>query len=93
MCPVQQSGLSGYRKGYPGTVRRKPKVDTEAVAIEIVALKNRLAELDGRGEGDSDEWDRLHQRLGNLQEQLAGAPANGGDATARQNQGHYVPPA
>jgi hypothetical protein len=44
-------------------------VDTEAIASEIVYLKNRIAELD---EGSLEEKQKLHERLRSLQDQLSG---------------------
>lgn len=44
-------------------------MDTEAIASEIVFLKNRIAELE---EGSIEERERLHERLRSLQEQLSG---------------------
>lgn len=44
-------------------------MDTEAIATEIVYLKNRIAELE---EGSLEERERLHERLRSLQDQLAG---------------------
>lgn len=42
-------------------------VDTEAIASEIVSLKNRISELD---EGSVEERDQLLERLRSLQDQL-----------------------
>ncbi|HXV71289.1 MAG TPA: hypothetical protein VEB69_07805 [Acidimicrobiia bacterium] len=42
-------------------------MDTEAIASEIVSLKNRISELD---EGSVEERDRLLERLRSLQDQL-----------------------
>ena len=50
-------------------------VDTEAIASEIVYLKNRLAELDTRGAAGADVEDEkreLHERMRVLQDSLSG---------------------
>lgn len=61
-------------------------MDTEAIAIEIVKIRNRLAELDGTVEGNTgtdvdDEKKQLHDRMRQLQDQLA--PSSGGGASSR----------
>jgi len=43
-------------------------VDTEAIASEIVSLKNRISELD---EGSVEERDQLLDRLRSLQDRLS----------------------
>lgn len=51
-------------------------MDTEAIALEIVKLKNRIAELDIEGAAGSDvddEKDELHERMRILQDQLSGS--------------------
>lgn len=50
-------------------------MDTEAIASEIVYLKNRLAELDVEGAAGTDvddERKELHDRMRVLQDTLAG---------------------
>lgn len=71
-------------------------MDTEAIAREIVTIRNRLDELDSRVEGASgtdvdDERTRLEQRLLFLQGQLSGDV--GLDEPGDTETVHYVPPA
>jgi hypothetical protein len=50
-------------------------MDTEAIALEIVELKNRIAALEVEGnEGTDvdDEKNELHERMRILQDQLSG---------------------
>ena len=50
-------------------------MDTEAIASEIVYLKNRLAELDAEGAAGTDvddEKKELHERMRILQDTLSG---------------------
>lgn len=59
-------------------------MDTEAIAIEIVKIRNRLAELDGSVEGNTgtdpdDEKKQLYDRMRQLQDQLA--PSSGGSSS------------
>lgn len=61
-------------------------MDTEAIAIEIVKIRNRLAELDGTVEGHTgsdvdDEKKQLHDRMRQLQDQLA--PSSGSGPSSR----------
>lgn len=61
-------------------------MDTEAIAIEIVRIRNRLAELDSGVEGEAgtdpdDERKQLHDRMRQLQDELA--PSSGGTASNR----------
>lgn len=74
-------------------------MDTEAIATEIVRLRNRLEELagnvEGAGETDlDDERNRIHERMRELQDQLS-APASGESRSDRDNGEsiQYVPPA
>lgn len=50
-------------------------MDTEAIAIEIVRIRGRLAELDDDVEADDvdadEERKQLHDRMRQLQDQLA----------------------
>lgn len=73
-------------------------MNTEAIASEIVDIRNRLAEIDRRLEGGSDadvddERTRLEDRMRHLQDELT---AKGSlDERRRQTQAdtvHYVPP-
>jgi len=65
-------------------------MDTEAIASEIVYLKNRIAELD---EESVEEKQQLHERLRGLQDQLSGAPSTGKDRGGSQaDKVQYVPP-
>lgn len=50
-------------------------MDTEAIALEIVELKNRIAKLEIEGAAGADvddEKDELHERMRILQDQLSG---------------------
>jgi ABC-type phosphate transport system auxiliary subunit len=52
-------------------------MDTEAIAIEIVRIRNRISEIDEELEGSAgtdadDEKKHLHERMRRLQDQLAG---------------------
>lgn len=62
-------------------------MDTEAIASEIVFLKNRMAELE---EGNVEERERLHERLRSLQEQLSGRSAEDNDPAKTAVQ--YIKP-
>jgi len=50
-------------------------MDTEAIALEIVTIRNRLAELDDDVEATDtdvdDERKQLHDRMRRLQDQLS----------------------
>lgn len=50
-------------------------MDTEAIASEIVSLKNRISELD---EGSVEEKERLLERLRSLQDQLSAKSSDSG---------------
>jgi len=73
-------------------------MDTEAVATEIVMIRQRLAEIDadveGAGETDTDdEKNRLYDRMRQLQDQLSGSGAPGRqDASPEPDTVQYVPP-
>lgn len=76
-------------------------MDTEAIAREIVTIKNRLQELDSQVEGADgtdvdDERKELVDRMRHLQDQLsthgAGDHAKQDDPAAPDDV-HYVPPA
>lgn len=50
-------------------------MDTEAIALEIIELKNRIAALDVEGASGTDvddEKHELHERMRILQDQLSG---------------------
>jgi 50S ribosomal subunit-associated GTPase HflX len=73
-------------------------MDTEAVATEIVMIRQRLSEIDadveGAGETDTDdEKKRLHDRMRQLQDQLSGSGAAGRqDSPSEPDTVQYVPP-
>lgn len=47
-------------------------MDTEAIASEIVALRNRIAEIDDDVEANrTEEREELHERMLQLQDRLA----------------------
>lgn len=64
-------------------------LDTEAIASEIVYLKNRIGELD---EGDVEEKRRLHQRLRKLQDHLSDGTPENREPEAPGNEVQYLPP-
>lgn len=64
-------------------------MDTEAIASEIVTLKNRIAELD---EGSVEERQKLHERLRSLQDRLSDrTPVDRGPGSG-PNEVQYIPP-
>jgi hypothetical protein len=70
-------------------------MDTEAIASEIVELKNRIAELDDDVEADrTDERVELHDRMRELQDRLA-AKGDGNDAVpgTQRDEVQYIAPA
>lgn len=93
---------------FPDTLRRveralrdqlEDSVDTEAIAAEIVAIRNRLDEMSNQVEGSAgadadDERIRLEERLLSLQDQLS---AHGTDDAVDEPGGsdtlRFVPPA
>lgn len=51
---------------------REARMDTEAIASEIVDLKNRIVEMDADVENDNEEERKdLHERMRRLQDRLA----------------------
>lgn len=62
-------------------------MDTEAIASEIVFLKNRISELD---EGSVEEKEQLLERLRSLQDQLSAKSSDSGAAGKTTLQ--YVKP-
>jgi hypothetical protein len=71
-------------------------VDTEAIASEIVYLKNRLAELDTEGaEGTDvdDEKKELHERMRILQDSLSGNGSVEPKTHTQADEVHFINPA
>lgn len=75
---------------------KRGKIDTEAIASEIVSIRGRLEEMDREMEGAStadDERRQLEERLRFLQGELSSK----GDHAPHDDPGadavHYVPPA
>lgn len=71
-------------------------MDTEAIASEIVAIRNRLEEIEQSDEtGAEEERARLAERLGFLQSRLAGRRSEKGaqDEPAEPDDVQYLPPA
>lgn len=75
-------------------------MDTEAIASEIVSIRNRIDEIGTQVEGDADtdvddERRQLEERLRFLQEQLADGPTDSAEQDEPGGPGtvHYVPPA
>lgn len=70
-------------------------MDTEAIATEIVSIRNRLEGLDDQFEIDetevAEERARLMDRLRHLQSQLASDEPT--DEPADPRNVHYLPPA
>jgi len=77
---------------------RRSVMDTEAVATEIVMIRQRLAEFDtdpegGTGTDSDDEKKRLHDRMRQLQDQLSGSGTPGAqDSPSEIDTVQYVPP-
>jgi hypothetical protein len=73
-------------------------MDTEAVATEIVMIRQRLAEIDADPEiaastDTDDEKKRLHDRMRQLQDQLSGSGSAGAqDSPSEIDTVQYVPP-
>ncbi|HEX6222363.1 MAG TPA: hypothetical protein VF115_14830 [Acidimicrobiia bacterium] len=65
-------------------------MDTEAIASEIVYLKNRIAELD---EESVEEKQRLHERLRRLQDQLSSDSPDDLETDSHGDEVQYLPPA
>lgn len=74
---------------------RRNVLDTEAIASEIVSIRNRLETLDDqleKGEADvAEQQARLVDRLRHLQGQLASDDPT--DDPANPRNVHYLPPA
>jgi chromosome segregation ATPase len=74
---------------------RRRVLDTEAIASEIVSIRNRLEKLDEQmEEGESevaDERASLMDRLRHLQNRLASNDPT--DSPAEPEHVHYLPPA
>jgi len=64
-------------------------LDTEAIASEIVNLKNRIAELD---EGSVEEKQKLHERLRSLQDRLSDRTPVDREPGPGSNEVQYIPP-
>jgi len=71
-------------------------MDTEAIATEIVMIRQRLAEIDADPEvaaGTDDERKRLHDRMRLLQDQLSGSGSAGAqDSPSELDSVQYIPP-
>jgi hypothetical protein len=73
-------------------------MDTEAIATEIVMIRQRLDEIDAdpevaAGTDTDDEKKRLHDRMRQLQDQLSGPGAAGAqDSPSQPDTVEYVPP-
>lgn len=73
-------------------------MDTEAVATEIVTIRQRLAEIDADPEragapGADEEKKLLHDRMRQLQDQLSGSgPAGRRDLPNEPDTVQYIPP-
>lgn len=72
-------------------------MDTEALAKEIVRIKNRLQEIeDQQGDTEVEERKSLEQRLRSLQGQLSAGTkdrSDDPDEPAGRRNIHYLPPA
>ncbi|MFP3883406.1 MAG: hypothetical protein ACLFRT_04905 [Actinomycetota bacterium] len=71
-------------------------MDTEAITSEIVAIRNRLEEIEQSDEtGAEEERTRLAERLSFLQSRLAGPSSEKGaqDKPAEPDDVQYLPPA
>lgn len=71
-------------------------MDTEAIASEIVAIRNRLEEIEQSDETEAeDERARLAERLGFLQSRLSGRKSEKADQDEPAEPGdvQYLPPA
>lgn len=71
-------------------------MDTEAIASEIVAIRNRLEEIEQSDESDvEEERARLAERLGFLQSRLSGRGSDNADQDEPAEPGdvQYLPPA
>lgn len=76
-------------------------MDTEAIAEEIVAIRNRLDEIGNQVEGSictdvDDERNRLEERLRYLQDRLSAHGTDEivyGDDQGEPDSVQYVPPA
>lgn len=70
-------------------------MDTEAIASEIVELKNRIAEIDNDVEADrTEERKELHDRMLQLQDRLA-AKGDGNETIpgTQTDEVQYIAPA
>lgn len=77
-------------------VSRRCGVDTEAIASEIVAIRNRLEEIEQSEETEAEEERaRLAERLGFLQSRLTapGSEKADQDEPAEPDDVQYLPPA
>ncbi len=71
-------------------------MDTEAIASEIVAIRNRLEEIEQGDETEAEEERaRLAERLGFLQSRLSGRSSEktNQDDPAEPGDVQYLPPA
>ncbi len=71
-------------------------MDTEAIANEIVAIRNRLEEIEQSDETDADEERaRLAERLAFLRSRISGGDSEKADQDDPAEPGdvHYLPPA
>lgn len=71
-------------------------MDTEAIASEIVAIRNRLEEIEQSDETEvEEERARLAERLGFLQSRLSGRSSEKADQDEPAEPGdvQYLPPA
>lgn len=71
-------------------------MDAEAIAGEIVAIRNRLEEIEQSDETDAEEERaRLAERLGFLQSRLSGRGSENADQDEPAEPGdvQYLPPA
>lgn len=75
-------------------------MDTAAIAIEIVRIKNRIEEIDGQVAGASgtdvdDERNTLQERMRSLQDQMSARGWGDGsqDSPAQAGSVQYIPPA
>lgn len=72
------------------TRHRGETLDTQAIASEIVYLKNRIEELD---EESVEEKQRLHERLRRLQDQLSSDSPDDLETDSPGDEVQYLPPA